>query len=488
MIMPVWRTDFFSDTSLDEEVADCELEEHMAALTSYTFSNFIKSQEVQQFLKQVKKGEAMPHLRYAYIFFLFKKINVFIGDSSPLCCFGDVLCGKTAPSIGEVYAFCYAMSNRDRWKLCLTLENLTRGQDNNALWSLLRDGVISSSKFWRAVKDPGGSGNHLFNPLPIANNYYVAGPLAFGLRCESVVKDVVTDLIFPTKPSIKNFGFMQSPVDAMFGVSLDLCLNTADPPFLFTPRSEVFEIKCRYKYLFSKAAHDSLYPLYQALYSEPTKRRFIDFIFGITHPAVEYVPPGRIPTDNDYLITADPEWNLSRKRKRKLNDAHALIEQCIRHNSAAQSAVYLLTDPSHHQGVISIKSRLTVDVFINPKHPYFCQVLLQNKVVSEYVEFVAEGAEQDVKSFIATGFFRQRDSCDPKVCTIGGQALPGDTEIPVAVLLTPLHIPRGVSEESLRRAAAYWNTCFQETFEKDTPSRVVSWVPEHHRRPLPAVV
>lgn len=467
MTMYAWPVDFFSETSLDEEVMGCDFDEHVTALGRYTFSNFIRSEEVQQFLKQVKRGAAMPHLRYAYIFFLFKKINAFIGDSSPLSCFGRVHDGNGAPSIEDVYEYCQAMSDRDRWKLCLTLENLTRGQDNNSLWSLLRDGVISSSKFWRAVKDPGGSGNHLFNPLPIVSNYYVAGPLAFGLRCESVVKDVITHLIFPHKTSIKNFGFMQSPVDAMFGVSLDLCLNTAENPYLFTARSELFEIKCRYKYLFSKASHDSLYPLYRSLYQETTKRHFINFIFGISHPAVEYVPPGRVPSDNDYLITADQDWNLSKKRKRKLNDSHAVIEQCIRQNSSVESVVYLLTDPAHHQGIISIKSQLTLDLFINPKHPYFCQVLLQNTIVKEYVEFVDEGVDRDLKSFVATGFFRQRDSSDPKVCTIGGQALPADTEIPVAVLLTPLHIPRGVSEESLRRAAAYWNTCFQETFDQE---------------------
>lgn len=483
--MRAWRANFFSGVPLDEEVSDYEFEDHMAALASYTFSNFIKSPEVQDFLKQVKNGDSMPHLRYAYIFFLFKKINMFIGDSSPLSCFAVSLCEKSAPSVGEVYDFCRAMSDRTRWKLCLALESLTRGQDNNALWSLLRDGVISSSKFWRAVKDIGGSSNHLFDPLPIVNNYYVAGPLAFGLRCESVVKDVITGLIFPQKSSIKNFGFMQSPMDAMFGVSLDLCLNTGAEDLLFTPRSELFEIKCRYKYLFSKASHDRLFPLYEALYMEPTKRHFINFIFGISHPAVEYVPADRVPTDNDYLITADPDWNLSKKRKRKLNNTHALIEQCIRQNSTSESVVYLLTDPAKHHGVIGIKSSLTLNLFINPKHPYFSQVLLQNKIVGEYVEFVDGGADQDVRSFVATGFFRQRDSCDPKVCTIADQTLPTDTEIPVAILVTPLHIPRGVSEESLRRATTYWNNCFQETFDKDIQTQ--AWA-QPHPELLPAVV
>lgn len=447
----------------------------MRLLSEYTFSNFLNTCQVQSFIQENAEHGEMPYIRYTYLFFIFKKINQFIGDSRVLSCFPKELTEKAQPSLGEVFEACRGMNESSRWELCLVLESLTKGQDNNTLWNVMRDGIISSSKLYRALKVAHSTQN-LFQPCPINNDYYVAGPLAFGIRCEGVVKNIISDLIYPGKSCAKDLGFMQSPCDAIFGVSLDMCMNVQEDN-IFTTESEIVEIKCRYKYLFTKAEYDKLYPLYSALYLTPNKQNLIKFINGISRPAVEYVSTGRLPSENDYLLTTDREWNVSPKRKRKLNELHSIIGECLRKNAINESRVYLLTDPSETGGLIDIKSEFSVDLFINPKHAYFSQVLLQNKVVSDYVKISGLDSKPKIKNFVASGFFRRRDSEDPLLCFIGGKTqLNQDSEIPIAVIITPLNIPEGATEQNLQRAVDYWSRCSRDAFA------YAPWVPRHRRR------
>lgn len=441
-------------------MAGLDIEEQLQQLSMYTFSNFIKCDEIQQFLAETREPH-MPALRYTYIYFLFRKIGAFIGEDSVLSCFfnDDVI----NPSVTSVFNKCKTMTTPKKLNLCYKLEMLTRGQINNAVWEVLRDGIISSSKFSKAVKGYGVSHN-LFQPIPIKNDHYVASPLAFGLRCEETVKLLMTGLIYPEKNSCDQCGFLLSPNDGLFGVSLDLTMNVKSGDLKFLPETEIYEIKSRYKYLFGKNEFDALLPKYRQLYQDPCTKNFISFVYGITKPAVEFVPDGRLPSEADYLLTSDISWNLMNpKRKRKMTSAHYMINECMSSNADLNSTVFLFSDPSETGGLIQIKKSFDVNVHINPRHQYFSQLLLQSKVVSDYLTL--DGIKSKVASYIVTAFFRKRDSTDPLICYIGeDRELDPEVEIPVAILLTPVRFSKRLTHYSLSKAVQHWKLCARETF------------------------
>ncbi len=221
---------------------------------------------------------------------------------------------------------------------------------------------------------------------------------------------------------------MISPTDGIFGVSLDLCVNVESQGdfILFTDRSCIYEIKCRFKYLFSKSEFDPIYPSYTALYKRPCKRSFIRFINSIARPTVEYVPDGRLPSEGDYLLTQDEAWNLKDVRKRKLGPGHDLVADSLAANRGVESMLYVMTDPSENAGRIGIKDRVPVNIFINPRHNYFYQVLLQYKIVGDYVRHSGggkPGRDCSPRVNIVTAFFRKRSPLDPATCTLGSDLL-----------------------------------------------------------------
>lgn len=460
------KVDFFSDIPLVTEISNLDINCQKDVLVYMTFSQFLKAPKVQEFMATANPVPRMPTMRYVYFYYLFRKIGDFIGDDRLCKVFSAAVPTNINESIEEIYKACDSLLPRTLASICLIIESITRGQYTNVLWDTLRDGTISSSKFLRAIKRLPNAGK-LFNPWPIKNNYYVAGPLAFGLRCEDAVKTLICELLCRNKPHHKDCGFMQSPIDGIFGVSLDLCTNVTvkNDLIVFHPDTEVYEIKCRFKYLFSKEDCDPTYVAYRSLYSCPDKFSFISFINSISRPAVEFVPESRLPTESDYLITSDDDWNVRPKRKRKITALHQHIQECLRVNARLQSVVYLLTDPSQTDGEIYIKDNFDTALVINPCHAYFYQILLQYKVVRNYIQL--GDSEKDLgtqKHYIVSAFFRKRHFTDPKSCTIGGKRLDNDVEIPVLLVVTPVCIPSTVLLNNIKKAGSFWTECATKEF------------------------
>ncbi|ARW78100.1 deoxyribonuclease [Common bottlenose dolphin gammaherpesvirus 1 strain Sarasota] len=459
-------------------VGHLTVEEQLEAIRLCTFSKFLKSREMVQFMSTMPSMPEMPAVRFVYMYYLFNKIGEFIGDVR-LCGFLNKIIkenpsdeaapvsSERGPQLGRVYAACRGLRPAQKATLGLILESMTRGQHENVVWDLIRDGTVSSSKFFKTLKKQIKPKN-IFEPWHIENNHYVASAVAFGLRCENVVKNTICQLIHPRKVSVPQLGFMLSPMDGLFGVSPDLCLNASlrdDGTVNFRPDCEIFEIKCRFKYLFSKSEFDPLYPLYQKLFNDPCKQTLINFIGGISKPAVEFVPEGRIPSENDYLLTFDNDWNLKPQRKRKMCALHQAIQHAIKYNSAAESSVYLFTDPHDTNGRVDIKAHFKASLFINPKHSYFYQILLQYKIITNYIQ--NNPSPQHLgkpKAFIASAFFRKRHSSDPCTCYIGSEELDASQEIPVALLITPVFLPPTLILDSINKAAEFWKFCAQEEF------------------------
>ncbi|AJG42962.1 deoxyribonuclease [Harp seal herpesvirus] len=463
---------FFSSTPLCDELDGFSLEECKEQLSHLTFSNFIKCKAVQDFIFNSTEQPRLPAMRYVYLYYLFQRVGDYIGDTKVLALFENATHTNKNQilNLKEIYTVCENMDHHTQAGICLAIESITRGQHNNMLWHVLRDGIISSSKFYQSVNNQVIS-RKLFCPWPIDNNYYVASPLAFGLRCEDVMKTIMAQLICYKKSTTSfEFGFMQSPKDCIFGVSVDMCTNVTtdnDDLLVFRADSEIYEIKCRYKYLFSKSECDATYLKYNKLYMNPCKGTFIDFINSVSKPGVEYVPYGKLPSKSDFLITSDTAWEGKAKRKRNLTCIHKTIAEGLKANRFIESDVYLLTDPSETEGKIDIKARLSIPMFANPDHSYFYQVLLQYKVVTNYIQYHSKGGLGTLKNYLVSGFFRKRNHCDPATCTIGESGLlDSSVEIPVLVIVTQVVIPHSIVQDSLVKAANFWCSSAQEEFEQ----------------------
>lgn len=144
-----------------------------------------------------------------------------------------------------------------------------------------------------------------------------------------------------------------------------------------------------------------------------------------------------------------------------------MIVECLRYNSTVESTVYVLTDPVDTQGKIYIKASFNIEIFINPCHSYFYQILLQYKVVTNYVQLSPTNKSLgSVKNFMVSAFFRKRNFTDPAECYIGDtEKLDTDVEIPVALIVTKVRIPHGVIVESIQKAANFWTKCSEEEFQ-----------------------
>nr|CAC84332.1 alkaline exonuclease [Saimiriine gammaherpesvirus 2] len=464
--------DLFSEESPINEIGNMDMSDQQTQLCSSSFSHFLKHPKVQHFISTYSELVKMPTIRYVYFYYLFKKIGGFIGNEKIGTYFSKNVCNNIAakgvPKLADVYKACEKMNLRQQSEICLLIEEVTRGQYLNSLWDALRDGTISSSKFYWATKKQ-NSTKKIFEPWPIKNDYYVAGPLAFGLRCEEVIKTVLNELICtPKQASCFDCGFMQSPLDGIFGVSLDYCTNVEtnkDNLLVFHPDTEVYEIKSRFKYLFDKSECDTLYKKYKELYSNPCVKTLIKFIFSVSRPAIEFVPSGRLPSESDYLLAYDEEWNLRPTKKRKLNASHEMIKKCIEYNSYAGSQIYILSDPAENNGQITVKTKFKAGIFMNPRHTYFYQVALQHRVVQSYIGLSESPRSLGTqKNFIVSSFFRKRHFSDPPVCYIGKKQLEKTVEIPVFIIITPVYIPRSALLETISQAVNFWEESAKEAF------------------------
>ncbi|ADW24379.1 alkaline exonuclease [Cricetid gammaherpesvirus 2] len=463
------QIDFFSKKSLVDCLDGMEHEEQIDCISGLRFSAFLQTPEVQSLLSLSSTRVRVAPLRMTYYYFLFRRIGEFMGDDSVCATFEATINISSDSGLNDVYSACANTIPEILYGICLKIEAMTRGQQANGLWDILRDGVVSSSRFHWAVKKSMGS-KKLFVQWPIQSNHYVAGPLAFGLRCEETVKTLLSVLIHPNVPCYNNCGFLPSACDGIFGVSLDSAFNAyidADGSVNFEPDTIVYEIKSRYKYLFSKSECHVLSKHYTALYDNPSPANFFRFMMAIQKPGVDFLPPGKHPTERDYLLTSNEKCHMGPKKRKNLTSQHHLLQQCLIHNKDQKSILHVLTDPSITQGQISIKQTVPVDIYINPAHPYFFQVCLQHMVVQDYIAFKESYTRLGhQKNFIVSAFFRQRHFSDPKECYIGDLAkIEAGREIPVALLITPVRIPSTVLAEYLQSATDFWNKCSKETFK-----------------------
>ena len=436
------------------------------ALQTLSFTKFLQDNDVQKFVTREPK---LPWaLRYTYLYYALRKCAAYIGMPRLEDAIHEIIHSSDTclPPLPAVYDACLSSSLQVRRHVCLALEFATRGQYNNDLWEIIHDNIISSSTFLKAIKK-----QNFARKLPAemnVENSYTGGPLAFGLRGEGIIKQIISHLLYPDVPTFSEFGFLHSPTNGLFAASLDMCTNvTTDAAghVRFSADSAIFEEKCRFKYLFSKQQANALSEAYSDLYEAPSEETFKRFIYSVSHPAVEYVDPQRLPSERDYLISQNPFWEFKPQKKRRLTLIYQDVEQCIKANRDSQSTLYVLSDPALTGGNIFIKDRLPVSIFINPRHTYFFQIALQASVVSEYLDCSDTTECLSVKTYLTTGFFRKRARTDPVNYLIDDKIpLTCVAEIPVLLLVTPVYIPRHILTTKLAQAGDFWATWAAERF------------------------
>ncbi len=154
----------------------------MEEMTSYTFARFLRSPETEAFVRNLDRPPQMPAMRYVYLYCLCKQIQEFSGETG-FCDFVSSLVqendSQDGPSLKSIYWGLQEATDEQRTVLCSYVESMTRGQSENLMWDILRNGIISSSKLLSTIKN---GPTKVFEPAPISTNHYFGGPVAFGLH------------------------------------------------------------------------------------------------------------------------------------------------------------------------------------------------------------------------------------------------------------------------------------------------------------------
>ncbi|AZB49209.1 BGLF5 [Phascolarctid gammaherpesvirus 1] len=463
--------DLTEEWDIIDYVGDQDIDRQLMFISNLTFTNFLKTEAVEHYVMQYGRVE-MPFIRYAYLYYLMKKLGPFQGNTE-YTTFFETICKRGNRSFTEVYTSCRLIGPYAMTKLCLILESMTREQSYDYLWAMLRHGTISSTKLHQTLKP--GKHFKIFEPRPLNTDFYTGGALAFGLRSEPIVKQLINSFVLKGTGG-QQVGFLMSPLDGIFGVSLDMCshVNSGEDGLVFQGNSVIYEIKSRYKYLFRKMEYDCTYKAYRELYDNPTKRNFIHFITSIPKAAVEFVEQGRVPTENDYLLTHDPDWDVCHKKRRRLLK-DSVVSRDLYYNQHITSRVIILSDPSLEDGSIYIKSELQMPLYVNPRHSYFFQLMLQYKVVKNLIQTTS--TRQFLNSTypgtnIVTAFFRKRESSDPTTCYINNTAIT-PSEIPVILLITPVAFPHDSVLTRLKTAVKSWSSEAEDIVPATAP-----WAPD----------
>lgn len=247
-------------------------------------------------------------------------------------------------------------------------------------------------------------------------------------------------------------GLLLDKKSGMLGASIDMAVMKRDPETRRVSKIDVFEIKCRAKYVF--CAENLMHPLtthYERLMASPSEETIRDFLFGIHSPGVEHVPAGASPSAAEALLTCAENWARP-DAKPTTRERGCLIEK--RHlqlNRDVRSTVYLFNEPCLETNSVSPvvwpsgRTSCELPLFINPKHQNFKQIFVQTYVLSDYYPDAA------VSQYLVTFIGRERRASEfCRVLRLDG-CRGGLTEeiyldhthaIPILLILTPVVIDK----------------------------------------------
>nr|AKG56628.1 ORF48 [Human alphaherpesvirus 3] len=382
------------------------------------------------------------------------------------------------------------LTQDDIKRILLTIESETRGQGDNAIWTLLRRNLITASTLKWSVSGPVIPPQWFYHHNT-TDTYGDAAAMAFGKTNEPAARAIVEalfidpadirtpdhltpeattkffnfDMLNTKSPSLLvgtprigtyECGLLIDVRTGLIGASLDVLVCDRDPltgtlnPHPAETDISFFEIKCRAKYLFDP--DDKNNPLgrtYTTLINRPTMANLRDFLYTIKNPCVSFFGPSANPSTREALITDHVEWKrLGFKGGRALTelDAHHLGL-----NRTISSRVWVFNDPDIQKGTITTiawatgDTALQIPVFANPRHANFKQIAVQTYVLSGY--FPALKLRPFLVTFIGRGRRPHEVGVPLRVDTQAAAiyeynwpTIPPHCAVPVIAVLTPIEV------------------------------------------------
>ncbi|APZ76300.1 alkaline exonuclease [Murid herpesvirus 3] len=361
-------------------------------------------------------------------------------------------------------------------KILKYIERDTRGQSNNPIWHMVRQNSITASKVFNIYLQKKID-------IPDSATRYCSDAVNSGLKHEKIIKCMLQKYV--TKEDVThgdNIGLLLDPSSCILGASLDFCsgLGIDNSGLLIMKKKiSIYEIKFRHKYL--KEKND---PLLINLLTNCSEEAFASFILSHCKPAIDYRTPGSLPAAQEYLMS----YNEIYKPIKKLRTCAAPelllgdIKKQISINEKEKSIVILF---GHTEETYTLrgevlkklhvfeKKRLTVDVFINPKHKYYYQSILQHYVMTKFFIYDNTDSINDSQNApelnIVSAIFRKKDP--DEFSFVVNDIEYTEEEIPVLLIITPIKIDPFFTSNIITEVYHTWET----DIEKST--NLQAWVP-----------
>ncbi|QQL09904.1 Ba134 [Baboon cytomegalovirus] len=372
--------------------------------------------------------------------------------------------------------------NYRQLELYQLLEKESRGQSRNVVWHVLRLDSVSATKIYEAFI----SG---FPPSPVHQPSRAgASPgIQFGLQHEGVVKTMVEFHVTHGREPVRDgLGLLIDPTSGLIGASIDLCFGVrksssgdARSSLRISPCASVYEIKCRYKYLRSKTD-----PFVQSVLQRADAAAVAKLLLSHPVPGVEFRHDAEVPSAREFLLSHDPLFKATLKRGRPIKPPDALrdyihdllylnktersevivfdaknvddtinaslsptgpvAEDAVETGSDSQSSLHDENTPDL-LGKLTIYevSRFSLPAFVNPRHQYYFQLLIQQYVLSQY--YIKNHPDPERIDFrdlpsahLVSAIFRERDESEVgRPLHLGGRVFHCD-HIPLLLIVTPV--------------------------------------------------
>nr|WEG69784.1 deoxyribonuclease [Mastomys natalensis cytomegalovirus 3]WEG69924.1 deoxyribonuclease [Mastomys natalensis cytomegalovirus 3]WEG70064.1 deoxyribonuclease [Mastomys natalensis cytomegalovirus 3]WEG70204.1 deoxyribonuclease [Mastomys natalensis cytomegalovirus 3]WEG70344.1 deoxyribonuclease [Mastomys natalensis cytomegalovirus 3] len=384
----------------------------------------------------------------------------------------------------EIARALFRLSPKRSMRILKSIEKDSQGQSRNPVWYAIRADTVSATRFYDVY-----SSCKLDVLCGIDENSVRRGceAVRFGVQCEPIVRTVLEEFVTGRRDVCGDIGVLLDPSSGVLGASLDFCVGICrddDGLLNVSAGAAIFEIKCRFKYLRTR---DDV--VVKDLIDNPNLRTFAALILSHDVPAVEFRQPGEVPTARESLVSYDKVFRRDRKRRRSgivPKVFASWIDGLLEKNADVVSKVFVFDTRrvSRRSSVTSKdssdngddeylelinKAIFTAPIFINPRHSYYCQTLLQQYILSQYYINAHHDPERmssnELPSVtLVSAILRKRaESERGKIIRINGRRSDCE-EIPLCLILTPVRLDPLFTRDAV--------TCVLNTWERDVSRKV----------------
>lgn len=426
--------------------------------------------------------------------------------------------GEEGEDADAVERACLTMSrklkyvpDRAQMRLFKHLERLTRGQSGNALWHALRIDTISATKFYKALM----FGTSMLNVEPWNGSRGFSDGVRFGVEHERVIKVLLEIHVMNGREPVRGgMGLLIDPTSGLLGASIDMCFGVEktgeDDLFTVKEGSTVFEIKCRYKYLCERSS-----PGVSAILTELSESSVIQFLLSHPIPGVEYRASGDMPSNREFLLSRDTRFRTKKRSRpgRAPDMLKPFLPDLLYINESEMSEVIIFDtkevgadatindarrarcensyvcseEPGHSDPdsdtpdlierlCVFEKRRFSLPIFVNPRHQYYFQSLIQQYVLSQY--YIRDHSYPEYidhrdlpKSKLVSAVLRKRDPEEVGRDLQIGRYTFDCEHVPLFIIVTPVNFDPAFTRNAI--------TCVLNNWERETYKRtnLPIWVP-----------